>query len=96
MKFTHKSKNCILNFQLEAAMNYIHDGLMLDESIDTLERCVSIYTFWLAKLKASNFRNNDKASLSVNHGLPEWFYEHTESIFKTMLGVSLFLYPAIC
>ena len=78
-------------FQLETAMNYIHDGLMLDESIDTLERCVSIYTFWLTKLKASNFRYNDKASLSVNHGLPEWFYEHTESIFKTMLGVSLVL-----
>ena len=70
-------------------MNYIHDGLMLDDCIDTLERCVSIYTHWLTKLKASNFRYNDKASLSTSyHGLPEWFFEHTESIFKAMLGVS--------
>ncbi|XP_063688653.1 ral GTPase-activating protein subunit beta-like isoform X4 [Bolinopsis microptera] len=73
--------------ELEIAMNYIHDGLMLDDCIDTLERCVSIYTHWLTKLKASNFRYNDKASLSTSyHGLPEWFFEHTESIFKAMLG----------
>ena len=79
-------------FQLGIAMDYIHDGLMLDpsENTDTLERCVSIYTFWLTKLKTSNFEYCDKTTLvSSYHGLPEWLYDHTESIFATILGVCL-------
>ena len=64
-------------------MNYIHDGLLLHDNVETLERCVSMYSYWLRRMKASNFEYN----LVAMPNLPEWFFEHTESLFATILGV---------
>ena len=77
--------------QLNIIMGYVHKGLQMKDDLETLERCVSMYTYWLEILSKRGFTAPVTHSRTVQTKvLPDFFYNNVQTLLpKTFKHLGL-------